>query len=263
MSYPPFSLPLPWDRYTKKLAQKIENPRHAGFFSSEEATERGMRLAVGREANAHKTHIFYLYLLVDESDGIIADARFQVLGPSALIGAAEAVCEWLIRKTYDQAARLTAELIDKQVRDKAEIPAFPKEAFSCLNCVLDAISAAAEQCLDIPFAVNDVPTPLDPRSSGENSLYPGWKELPKEQKIAVVEYVIAQDIRPYIELDAGGIEIVDLGDDYSLTIAYHGACSSCHSATGSTLHAIQEILRAKVDPLIAVIPDSSFLKTHV
>jgi NifU-like protein len=260
MSYPLFSPILPWKAYSKKLAQKIQNPRHAGFFSCEEAQERRMRLTIGKEGDGKRGYVVYLYLLVDESDGIIADAKFQVLGPSALIGAAEAVCELLMRKTYDQALRITAELIDKQVRDKTEAPAFPQEAFSYLNNVLDAVVQAAEQCLDIPFVEQFVSTPLDPHVLNDAAGYPGWKELNKDQKIAVIEQVIAQDIRPYIELDAGGIEVLDLIDGREITIAYQGACTSCHSATGATLNAIQQILCTKIDPALRVIPDSSFLK---
>lgn len=259
MSYPPFTPVLPWHLYSKKLAQKIQAMRHAGFFIRAEAQERGMRLAVGKQGDKKLNKVVYIYLLVDESDGVIADAKFQVFGPSALIGAAESLCELVMRKTYDQALRLTAELIDKQVRDKAEIPAFPKEAFSYLNCVLDAVVQAAEQCLDIPFAEQFIPTPLDPATSGDGNGYPGYQDLSKEQKIALIEQIIQSDIRPYIELDAGGIEVLDLQAS-ELTIAYQGACTSCHSATGATLHAIQEILRVKIDPTIIVIPDSSFLK---
>lgn len=261
MSYPPFTRILAWREYSKKLSQKILKPRHVGFFSNEEAQERGMRLCLGKEGDVKKTgRSVHLYLLVDESDGIIADAKFQAYGPSSLIGAAEVACELLIRKTYDQALRLSAELIDKQVRDKTGGNAFPKEAFSYLNCVLDAVVQAAEQCLDIPFAEQYTPTPLDPGVLSDATGYTGFKELNKEQKIAIIEAIIATDIRPYIELDAGGIEVLDLIDDHDLIIAYQGACTSCYSATGSTLQAIQEILRAKVDSALCVVPDSSFLK---
>jgi NifU-like protein len=259
MSDPKFTLSFPWSRYSKKLAQKIENPRHAGFFSTEEAKERGMRFAMGKQGSPEDGNIIGLYLLVDESDGIIADAKFQVFGHSALIGAAEAACEILIRKNYDQALRLTGDLIDKQVRDKKNTAAFPEETNAYLNLVLDAIEQAAEQCLDIPFAENYVPTPLESKGeSGEG--YPGWDALNREQKIAVIEEVIATEIRPYIELDAGGVQILDLVNDRELIIAYEGACTSCHSATGATLHAIQEILRAKVDKSLLIVPDASFLK---
>ena len=260
MSYSLFASVLPWQKYSKKLTQKIQAMRYVGFFSSQEAEERGMRLAVEKKGNKIKADRVDIYLLVDESDGVIADAKFQAFGPSALIGAAEAACELLMRKTYDQALRLTAELIDKQVRDKPEIPAFPQESFSYLNIVLEALFEAAEQCLDIVCPQNDIPTPIDMRTFGDAKGYHGWAALNKERKIALIEEVIAQDIRPYIELDAGGVEVIDLLNEKELMIAYQGACTSCYSATGSTLQAIQEILRAKLDPHLVVIPDSSFLK---
>jgi NifU-like protein len=259
MSHRKFTLSFPWVRYSKKLIHKIENPRHAGFFSHEEARERGMRLVIGKQGDLRNGNAIGLYLLIDESDGVIADAKFQVFGQSALIGAAEGACEVLIRKNYDQARRLTADLIDKQVRDKNDIAAFPEETHTYLNLVLDAIEQAAEQCLDIPFAEAYVPTPFEAKGEyGEG--YLGWNILSREQKIAVVEEVISTEIRPYIELDAGGVQIVDLINDRELIIAYEGACTSCHSATGATLNAIQEILRAKVDKNLLIIPDASFLR---
>lgn len=246
-------------RYSKKLAQKIENPRHGGYFTIEEAKERGMRLVCGKQGDLYVLH---LYLLVDESDGVIADAKFQVFGPSDLIGAAEAACELLIRKNYDQALKVSADLIDKQVRDKAEIPAFPEETFASLNLVLEVIELATEQCLDIPLASAYVPTPLESkRDPGEG--YPGWQQLSKEQKITVIEEVIATEIRPYIELDAGGVQIVDFVNERELIIAYEGACTTCYSATGATLNAIQEILKTRVDANLVVIPDASFLSPHL
>ncbi len=253
MTHRKFILSSPWPRYSKKLIQKIENPRHGGFFSVEESRERGMRLALGRQGSPEDGHVIALYLLIDESDGVIADAKFQVFGPSALIGAAEAACEILIRKNYNQAMRLPAELIDKQVRDKNDIPAFPEETHVYLNLVLGAIEEAAEQCLDIPFEESYVPTPLESKSeTGEG--YPGWAGLSREQKITVIEEIVATEIRPYIELDAGGVQIVDLVNERELIIAYEGACTTCHSATGATLNAIQEILRNKIDKNLVIVP---------
>ncbi|MEK7084346.1 MAG: iron-sulfur cluster assembly scaffold protein, partial [Patescibacteria group bacterium] len=73
--------PHPWTLYSKKLAQKIENPQFVGCFKPE---DRGLRLVIGRQDD------IALYWLVDETDGVIADIRYQVIGPSALIGALEA-----------------------------------------------------------------------------------------------------------------------------------------------------------------------------
>lgn len=258
MSHDRYTLSLPWDRYSKKLVHKIENPRHGGFFSDEEACERGMRLAIGKQDHPKEGSRVSLYLLVDESDGVIADAKFQAFGPSALIGAVEVACEVLIRKNYDQARRLTAELIDRQVRDKNDVAAFPQETYMYLNLVLEAIEKATEQCLDIAFAEMYVPTPLEAKGEYKEG-YPDWTVLTHAQKMAVIEEVIATEIRPYIALDAGDIHIVDLVDDKELIIAYEGACTTCHSATGATLNAIQEILRAKVNKHLSIVPDASFL----
>jgi NifU-like protein len=254
-----FYLPYPWAAYSKKLAQKIDRPQFSGFFVPEDVRGRGLRLVIGREGSISEGNAATLYWLVDESDGIIADIRYQVFGASALIGALEAACQLLLRKSYDQAKRISADLIDREVRDKSDIEAFPREVYGHLNLVLSAIENAAEQCTDIPFDEVYVSSPIHYDESAAG-LYPDWDKLPKNDKIGVIEEIIQKEIRPYIELDAGGIQIIDLSDQHELTIAYQGSCTSCHSATGSTLNAIQQILHTRVHPSITVIPDLSFLK---
>jgi NifU-like protein len=73
----------------------------------------------------------------------------------------------------------------------------------------------------------------------------------------LLEEIIARDIRPYIELDAGGIQVIDLTTENEVLIAYQGSCTSCFSATGTTLSYIQQVLRAKVHPSLVVVPDLS------
>jgi NifU-like protein len=249
---------FPWSRYSKKLNMKIERPRCVGFFTKDQSEERGMRLARGQEGSLEDGNIVCFYWLVDPDDGIIVDARFQTYGQSALIGAAEIACELVIGKNYDQARRIGAELLDKQVRDRPDTPAFPKETSPHLNLVLEAMDHAADQCVDIPLAANYVAPPA-PHDIGEvlKGGYPGWEELSRVQKITLIEEIIARDIRPYIELDAGGIQILDLINSNELHIAYQGSCTSCFSATGTTLSYIQQVLRAKLHPSMVVIPDLS------
>ena len=251
----------PWARYSKKLSARIERPMHSGFYSTESAKERGMRLAEGKAGGLEEGNLICLYLLVDESDGVIADAKFQVYGQSALIGAADAVCELLIRKNYDQARRSSSDFIDKHLRDRKEVSAFPEETYAHINLVLGAIDEAADQCMDIPLSDAYVAPPMTDSdiNSGEARVYPGWDTLNPKQQISVIEEVIANDIRPYIELDAGGVEVLNFLNNRELIIAYKGSCTSCHSATGATLSAIQQILRMKVHPEIIVTPDISFL----
>lgn len=250
--------PFPWARYSKKLNAKISRPHCGGFFLETQSEERGMRLAKGKAGSQEEGNLVIFYWLVDPDDAIIVDARFQVYGQSALIGAAEVACELVIGKNYDQARRISATLIDKQARDKAEEPAFPEEASPHINLVLEAMDNAAALCMDIPLATNYAapPAPSDIGTVLEGG-YPGWETLSKEQKITIIEGVIAEDIRPYIEMDAGGVKILDLINESELVIGYQGSCTSCYSATGTTLSYIQKILRNKVHPSLTVTPDLS------
>lgn len=251
-----FTMSFPWNRYSKKLVTNIEKPHCVGFFTPEESEARNMRYVESTQGRMEEGNLIRLYWLVDKDDGIIVDAKFQVFGQSALIGAAEVVCNLLVGKNYDQARRITANLIDQQVRDRNDAPAFPKETSPHLNLVLEAIDHAAEQCNDLPLAENYVAPPmtLDIGEITEGG-YPGWMELPLKKKIAVIEEVLDRDIRPYIALDAGGVEVLDLLNDRELIIAYQGTCTSCYSSVGTTLSYIQQILRARVHPNIIVIPD--------
>lgn len=242
---------------SKKLGERIDNPRFVGFFKENEAKEQMMRLAVGSAGSLKEGNRVSLYLLVDEMDGVIADAKFQLFGEPALIGALDAACELLLRKNYEQGKRLSAELIDQFLRDKEGRSAFSKDALPLLNLVLDAIDKAARECMDIPISDIYIAPPISSINQ-EGSQYPNWNELSSEQKKEVISDLVAKEIQPYIELDAGGVEVLKV-ESNEVHIAYSGSCTSCHSATGATLDAIQQMIRNKIYPDLVVIPDLSFL----
>ncbi len=104
------------------------------------------------------------------------------------------------------------------------------------------------------FGICRTPVPTGPGEIVEGG-YPGWEELPLKKKIAVIEEVLNQDVRPYIALDAGGVEVLNLLNDKEVVIAYQGACTSCYSSVGTTLSYIQQVLRNKVHPSLSVTPN--------
>lgn len=250
--------PFPWTRYSKKLNQKIDNPRSIGFFTKEEGDNRDLRFVESQEGSLEDGNELHFYFLVDKDDGIIVDAKFQAFGQSALIGAAEAACELVVGKNYDQAKRISAELLDKQLRDKSDEQSFPRETYPHVNLVLSAIEKASDQCLDLPLSMHYVapPAPMDIGEVLEGG-YPGYQELSLAQKISVIEGVLDADVRPYIALDAGGVTVLNLLNDYEVLISYQGSCTSCYSSVGTTLSFIQQMLRAKVHPKIVVTPELS------
>jgi NifU-like protein len=255
MGFDALTKTFPWTLYSKKLATKIERLRNAGFFSQTGAQERNMRLVLGKEGSVEEGNAIFFFWLVDKDDGSIVDAKFQAYGQSALLGAADIACDLVIGKNYDQAKRISADLIDKQVRDRSDEPAFPKETAAHLNLVLGAIDNACDQCSDLPPPAKYAapPAPLDIGEVLEGG-YPGWQELTLDQKISVIEEVMNQDIRPYIALDGGGVELINLVHEKEVVIAYHGSCTSCFSSVGATLSYIQQVIRAKVHPDLVVVP---------
>ncbi len=237
---------FPWVKYSSKLIKSIVSPLYAGII---EMPKEGYRLCISEEPD-----LLRLYLLVKEEDGVIVDAKFQAFGETLLIGSAEIVCELLIEKNYAQAKRISAELIEKSVEDRSQKKGFPHESGSYINLVLDVLDQALAQCEGLPMPEEFLVTPVD-LSDLKKGEYPNWGALTHTEKLGVIQEVLAHEILPYIQLDDGGVVIKELKNETELHIRYEGNCTSCISSTGSTLSAIQQILRARVHPGLHVIPD--------
>lgn len=246
-----YYLPFCWNRYAKKLTQAIKQPKHVG--TAEE--KPGCRVVTAHERDGNLANAIDLYLTVDEKEGKIVAAHYRVFGESALTGALEAVCELIEGKNYMQAKRITHSLVDKHFREKANEPAFPEEVSSHINLALFALEMAADQCLDIELPDEYFETPVDLEALGEGGEYPDWQALGDNERLSLIRQVVENDIRPYVELDEGGVTVTKLEEGPKVYIEYGGSCTSCYAATTSTLSAIQQILRAKVHPGISVTPE--------
>ncbi|MCP5504999.1 MAG: NifU family protein [Chlamydiales bacterium] len=249
--------PHPWTEYSNLLKERILNPRNVGSFKENTGALQEMRVVTGKGERDGSLLIFSI--VVDETDGIIADAKFIAFGETTLIGASDAACEVLLRKNYDQARRLTADLIDRKLRDFTNIPAFPKTADSDINFVLSVIEEAADKCTDIPLKDPSFTQPI-PEGQQSDGGHPNWHLFSPDEKLDHIKEVIRDEIQPYIELDAGGIEVAAFNDEREVIIAYQGACTTCPSSTGATLDAIQQILRSRLSPSLDVKPDLSLLQ---
>lgn len=252
----------PWLNYTSKLKERILSPSYAKALEVEENSLT--RVVVGQEGSKEQGNLVYIYLLVHKATGMIEQASFQAIGETTLIAAADVMCELVQHKNYAQASRMSAELIDRKLRDDPSVPSFPKEAALSLNSVLSALMEATLLCQDIyipdPYAHTPVQEGTEHSSSSIH--YEHWSVYSNEEKIAIIKEVIAVEVAPYVALDEGGVEVKELKNDTEVIVAYQGACTTCFSATGSTLSAIQQILKDKVHPAITVVPDLSSLNFH-
>lgn len=76
--------------------------------------------------------------------------------------------------------------------------------------------------------------------------------LNDDPKIAEINAILDDRIRPYLASDGGWLEIVSLENNV-LKIRYEGACGSCPSSLTGTLMAIENMIQSEVDPEIEVV----------
>jgi NifU-like protein len=203
--------------------------KHIG--SIEKAEEKQRIIEARAESN---DNVVLLYWLINEANGTIVDAKFQAFGPTELLEAAEKVCAGALNKNYDQATQIK---IDNDL-------------------ILNAIKTAALQCQDITLDKTYVGNFLSrPSKDQEESVLPDWSALSFSQKMGFIEEVLDKEVRPFIKMDGGDIEVVNLVEDKKLVIAYQGACAHCFSAMGSTLSYIQQIVSSKINPDLIVEPE--------
>ena len=156
----------------------------------------------------------------------------------------------MIGKNYDQASRLTSSIIEHE----AEGP-FPKETLPLLNLALDAVEKTAATCTDILLPMAYSAPPVSFTGEVVEGGIANWLEMGRDEQISIIEEVLNKDIRPYIALDGGGVEILNILEGKEAIISYQGNCTSCYSSTGATLSYIQQVLRAKIHPDISVTPE--------
>lgn len=76
--------------------------------------------------------------------------------------------------------------------------------------------------------------------------------LNDDPKIAQINELLDERIRPYLASDGGWLEIVGL-EDSTLKIRYEGACGSCPSSLTGTLMAIENMIKDEIDSEIEVV----------
>ncbi|MBF5050537.1 hypothetical protein CLAVI_000147 [Candidatus Clavichlamydia salmonicola] len=249
-----------WHRYSKKMIRRILSPISPGFFSENESSQRDMRCVIGFQGDKIIGNQIVFYLLVDETDGMIVDARFTVFGHSSLIASADALCELVIGKNYQEASRLSINDIDKHLSDKTSTSAFPFDTQSYLNFSLDALAEALDNCSDLPVRNFSSPFPSMMEEVDER-LCNDWPKRSEADKIIMINMVLDNHIRPYVSMDGGDVTVISLNND-EVTIAYGGNCTGCFSAMGSTLSAIQNVLNKFLSPEISVKVDVDNPPSH-
>jgi len=111
------------------------------------------------------------------------------------------------------------------------------------------------QAQEILMAAKEItPLRLGEVGSEESTIREGdFDKLSAEEKLAYIDRIIDETIRPGLARDGGGLKLLAL-DGNVLTVKYQGACGSCPSSTAQTLNYISTMLQHRVSPNLTIVP---------
>ncbi|MBL7785905.1 MAG: Fe-S cluster assembly scaffold IscU [Chitinophagales bacterium] len=116
--------------YSDKVIDHYENPRNVGTLDKSKKT-----VGTGLVGAPECGDVMRLQIEVDETSGIITDAKFKTFGCGSAIASSSLATEWLKGKTVDQALS-----IDNM--DIVEELSLPPVKIHCSVLAEDAIKAA-------------------------------------------------------------------------------------------------------------------------
>lgn len=132
-----------WDRYSKKLAERMNKPRFMGEISKEEAESLNAELIVADHGAESCGDAVRLYWAVEKESGKIVKTAFKSFGCGSAIASSDMMAELCLGKTVDEAIQITNLDVEKALRDDPDTPAVPPQKMHCSVMAYDVIKAAA------------------------------------------------------------------------------------------------------------------------
>lgn len=131
-----------WENYSRKVAERMDNPRYRGELSEEDAQKLGGKLVVADWGAESCGDAVKLYWIVDPKTNTILDARFKSFGCGTAIASSDMMAELCIGKTVDEAVKITNLDVERALRDEPDVPAVPSQKMHCSVMAYDVIKQA-------------------------------------------------------------------------------------------------------------------------
>src|ERR1700716_771632 len=116
--------------YSEKVLDHYNNPRNVGSLDKTDPN-----VGTGMVGAPECGDVMKLQLKVNESSGIIEDAKFKTFGCGSAIASSSLATEWLKGKTVDQAATIKNSMIAEELH-------LPPVKIHCSVLAEDAIKSA-------------------------------------------------------------------------------------------------------------------------
>jgi NifU-like protein len=134
-----------WEQYSKKVQDRMNNPRALGEFTEEDAKARDAKLIVADFGAESCGDAVRLYWLVDPKTDTILDSKFRSFGCGTAIASSDAMAELCIGRKVDDAIHITNTEVEAFLRDEPNTPAVPPQKMHCSVMAYDVILEAAAQ----------------------------------------------------------------------------------------------------------------------
>lgn len=132
-----------WDEYSDVVVDRMNNPRHQGEITEEQAKQMGAELIVADFGAESCGDAVRLYWAVDPKTDKIIDSKFKSFGCGTAIASSDIMTELCMGKTVDEAVKITNIDVEKAMRDNPDTPAVPPQKMHCSVMAYDVIKKAA------------------------------------------------------------------------------------------------------------------------
>ncbi|WP_020674516.1 iron-sulfur cluster assembly scaffold protein NifU [Geopsychrobacter electrodiphilus] len=131
-----------WEQYSKKVADRMNNPLNFGELTEANAKEMGGKLVIANEGAESCGDTVRLFWIVDPKTHVIKKATFKSFGCGTAIAATDMMAEMCVGKTVDEAAKMTNLDVEHALRDEVDVAAVPPQKMHCSVMAYEVIKRA-------------------------------------------------------------------------------------------------------------------------
>lgn len=140
--------------------------------------------------------------------------------------------------------RVRRVIIENDLTNVEQITSYIKAGGGCGSCLAnleDILAAVQEERESLKSKVAELAQDEQPK-----------RPLTMVQKIALIQKIFDEEVRPILIADGGDVELHDV-DGNTVQVILKGACGGCASSTATLKHAIEAKLRDLVAPDLVVV----------
>ncbi len=141
-------------------------------------------------------------------------------------------------------AKIRKVALANDLHTVAQITDYTKAGGACGRCLDEIQTILDDLWKEQAAAPEAAPAPATPDTNAYDVLSP-------VRKIFLLNDVITREIRPLLERDGGGVELVDLDGDTAI-VRLQGHCGHCVCASATLKNLVEKKLRELVSPKITV-----------